>query len=158
MSYQRSMSVGHLVNWAARLYARTLEKGVRPLGILLAQVPPLLVLCEETELSQKELVERTATEQPAMVAILKRMEASGSVLRRADPSDGRASLFRLSDRALDSLPPLTSLLMEGNRRALRGFSDGEQAHLLEMLKRLIGNLSVYDQEELGRNSINEVRL
>jgi MarR family transcriptional regulator for hemolysin len=145
--YQRSQSVGHLTSWASRLYVRALERRGRGMGLRPGQVPVILRLAEEDHLSQKQLVERCSIEQPAMAALLKRMEVSGFVTRHRDATDGRAVRFSLSDTALGSLEPLTLMLEKGNEEATRGFTDDERAQLISMLRRLITNLIACEEAE-----------
>jgi MarR family transcriptional regulator for hemolysin len=139
--FERSASAGHLTSWAARLFARSLDRRLKPIGISIGQVPVLLLLAEHDGLSQKELVNGVAIEQPAMVAILNRMEAGGLLRRRADPTDRRARIFYLSDQARPLLAPLAEALDEGNVRALRGFSAREHTLLMSMLHRIIRNMT-----------------
>lgn len=138
--FERGASPGHLANWAGRLFARRLERRIRPLGISAGQVPVLLSLADSKGLSQKELVQRSAIEQPAMAAILKRMEASGLVVRLADQQDRRASIFRLAPRSGALLGPLLKALDDGNTVALSGFTEDEAALLTSLLRRLIRNM------------------
>ena len=138
--FERGASPGHLANWAGRLFARRLERRIRRLGISTGQVPILLSLAGSTGLSQKELVQRSAIEQPAMAAILKRMEASGLVVRHPDQHDRRASIFTLTAKSGALLGSLSNALDEGNSSALAGFTEDEAALLVSLLRRLIRNM------------------
>ncbi len=139
--FERSSSPGHLASWAARLFARTIDRQLKPLELSSGHVPVLLALAEEPSLSQRELVERCAIAQPAMVAILKRMEAAGLVARSADPNDGRASIFSLTPASRGKLERLGATLDLGNERALAGFTPDERALVIDLLRRIIRNLS-----------------
>jgi DNA-binding MarR family transcriptional regulator len=148
--YERKTSPGHLMGWASRLFGRALDRRIRPLGLSVGQVPILLLLAEAGQLSQKDLVKRAAIEQPAMVAILKRMEANGLAERKADASDGRASLFSLTEKATAMLDPLMGALVEGNHHALVGFTADEREQLIAMLYRVIVNIAGGTPEGLIR--------
>jgi len=139
--FERAVSAGHLMGWASRLFARALDRRIRPLGISVGQVPVLLMLTESAQLSQKELVERAAIEQPAMVAILKRMEAGGLAVRLTDPNDRRTSLFELTPKAHAVMEPLFVALAEGNNHALADFDASERDLLISMLGRVIRNIA-----------------
>ena len=56
--FNRRESSGHLTGWASRLYSRSLDRRIKPLSLSVGQVPVLLMLAEERELSQKDLVAR----------------------------------------------------------------------------------------------------
>ena len=147
--FNRRESSGHLTGWASRLYSRSLDRRIKPLSLSVGQVPVVLLLAEERELSQKDLVARAVIEQPAMAAILKRMEAGDLVTRCADPRDGRASLFRLTRKARGVLGHLTQAIDDGNRQALAGFSAGEKALFIAMLQRVIRNLTVEENADVS---------
>lgn len=138
--FERIASAGHLTSWAARLFARSLDRRIRPFGLSVGQVTVFLALAETDDLPQRELVRESAVEQPAMVGILKRMEASGLVVRRSDPEDRRTSLFALTPTGRASLAQLHDALDAGNSDALAGFDDEERALLITLLRRMIRNL------------------
>ncbi|WP_449472655.1 MarR family winged helix-turn-helix transcriptional regulator [Sphingobium chungangianum] len=140
MTFQREQSVGHLVNWAARLFARRIDRRLRPLGISSGQIPVLLSLAEVPGISQKAIVERASVEQPAVAAMLMRMEKSGLVARAPSPDDGRASLFSLTSRGEAVMSRLYAELDGGNRAALGGLSEEEKTVLIAMLQRVIRNI------------------
>jgi MarR family transcriptional regulator for hemolysin len=137
----RRKSTGHVTNWAARLFARDMERRLKPLGVLPAQLPILLSLAEAEALTQKQLVEIAAVEQPSMVVNLKRMERDGLIERRADPSDGRSSRIRLTRLGRGKLEPVQAAIEDGNRRALAGFNAAERAQFLSYLLRVIANFN-----------------
>lgn len=139
--FQRLDSAGHLVNWASRLFARNINRRIRPLGVSAGQIPVLLALAESGGLSQKQLVGRSAIEQSTMAATLARMEKSGLVSRAPDPDDGRASRFDLTAPGRATLENLYTALERGNVEAFRGFSDDERRQCLRFLQRIIDNLT-----------------
>ena len=94
--FDSSRSTGHLVSRAQRLFANEADRRLKPLGLSAGYIPVILSLAAEPLLSQKALVQRAAIEQPTMAGTLRRMERDGLVERRADRTDARASLFRLT--------------------------------------------------------------
>lgn len=139
--FERTASAGHLTSWASRLFTRAIDRRCRSMGLSVAQVPVLLALQEETKLTQKQLVERCAIAQPAMVAILKRMEAADLVRRLPDPEDGRVSRFDLTAKSTAALPALFKALGTGNSIALQGLDEDEQQLLVALLRKLIRNMN-----------------
>lgn len=130
-----------MVNWAARLFVRAINRQIIPLGISAGHIPVLLALSETHALSQKDLVQNAAIEQPTMAATLRRMENAGLVSRVSDPKDGRTSLFSLTPSGNRVLTSLYAALDEGNRNALAGFSREERDLILSLLQRIIANLN-----------------
>lgn len=79
--FKRTESVGHLVNWASRLFARNINRHIKPLGVSAGQLPVLLALAETSGLSQMQMVRRSAIEQSTMAATVVRMEKGGLISR-----------------------------------------------------------------------------
>jgi DNA-binding MarR family transcriptional regulator len=68
------------------------------------------------------------------------MERDGLVERKANPTDARSSLFRLTRLAKSKLPQFFQQLDEGNTVALAGLDAGERSQLLNILTKVIHNL------------------
>ena len=87
MVLTRETSAGYMTNWAARLFARELERQLAPSGIASAYMPVMFALADGSALTQKELARRAAVVaarlQPALVRVADRLAQAGGVL--ADP-------------------------------------------------------------------------
>ena len=149
--FKRTQSVGHLVNWASRLFARNLNRQIKPLGVSAGQLPVLLALSEVGGLSQKQIVQRSAIEQSTMAATIARMEKGGLIARSPDPADRRASRFDLTAQGRGVLDSLYAALTAGNEEALSGFSDTEIAQCLGFLQRVIANLTPTAEQDEWRS-------
>jgi DNA-binding MarR family transcriptional regulator len=75
-----------------------------------------------------------------MAQMLARMERDGLIERTRDPADGRSSRIVLTKTARERMPKAIAALFRGNKEALTGFTDAEAEQLVDLLKRLIGNL------------------
>jgi MarR family transcriptional regulator, transcriptional regulator for hemolysin len=139
--FNSSRSAGHLVSRAARRFVKEADRGLKPLGLSSGYIPVFFALAAEPVLSQKALVLRAAIEQPTMAATLVRMERDGLVERTADPADARASLFRLTAPAKAKLPCFFEILEQGNTEALMGLDAHQRDEFLDVLTRIIDNLS-----------------
>lgn len=84
-----------------------------------------------------------------MAQMLVRMERDGLIRRTPDPADGRSSRITLTEAAHARLPQACSVLLEGNREVLSGFTDEEAAQLIALLMRLITNLDRVTSAELA---------
>jgi MarR family transcriptional regulator, transcriptional regulator for hemolysin len=131
---------GHLVNRLARLSFRWTEERFQPLGLSTGQIPVLYVLKDGAALTQKELARLVRIEQPTMAQLLTRMERDGLIRRTDNPDDKRSSLISLTPLALKKLPQAKTILSEGNKAALKGFTDREIATLSKLLLRVVKNL------------------
>lgn len=144
-AYDREQSAGYLVTVASRLFASVLRERLADLGVTPAQVSIILWLHERDGLTQKDLCERAAIEQPSAAEMLARMERLGLVSRTRDPEDGRRFLYHLTVAARDRVAALEADAAAGNRAALAGVPAGEAAIFLSVLRRVIDNLKGSDR-------------
>ncbi|MCA0921576.1 MarR family winged helix-turn-helix transcriptional regulator [Pseudooceanicola nanhaiensis] len=136
-SFDRDTSAGYLVNHMARLFARELEAGLKPLGIGIGMFPALLQLWEKDGRTQRELVTALDIEQPTLANTLTRMEKKGLITRKPDPEDGRAQRIHLTDRGRALQAEAEARATAVNTRALSGFSESEKDRFLKDIGRVI---------------------
>ena len=70
----REHSLGYMVNWAARLFAREMDDALRPFGLMSGQLPVFFALADGKPPTQRELARLAAVEQSNMAKTLARME------------------------------------------------------------------------------------
>ena len=131
---------GHLISLAARGFARLSEARLKPLGFGVGHLPVLVALQEGRVSTQRDLARFARVEQPPMAQMLARMERDGLIRRARDPADRRSSRINLTEAAEARLPDAIAALLQGNRDALRDFTDEEAGLLVALLTRLIANL------------------
>jgi DNA-binding MarR family transcriptional regulator len=145
----RGRSAGYMTNWAARLFARAIDRRLRPVGLSTGQMPVFFALADGTAMTQKALADFASIEQPTMAATLVRMERDGLVERRRDPTDGRSAQVTLTPKALEKAEALGESIAEVNAAALRDLSEEERVQFLDLLKRVVAAL---ETEIAGRRS------
>ena len=131
---------GHLINLAARAFARFSEARLKPLGFGVGQLPVLVALRDGKASTQRDLARFAKVEQPPMAQMLARMERDGLIQRTPNPSDGRSSRIVLTDIAQARMPHAIETLLAGNLDAMEGFTEEEATQLVSLLSRLIANL------------------
>lgn len=149
MTLTRETSAGYMTNWAARLFARELERQLVPTDIAPAYMPVLFALADGSTLTQKELARRAAVEQPTMAATLKRMERDAMIARTTDPEDKRSALVALTPLALGKVDAVERIVSAINDLALEQLQPEERALYLGLLGKVIGVLEAQDPD-LGR--------
>lgn len=137
MQFDREKSAGYMTNWAARLFARAIDRRLKAIGVSSGHLPVFFALGDGAALSQKALTAIAAIEQPTMAATLTRMERDGLVARRPDPDDGRSTLFSLTPAARDKALEVRAAIMAVNARATAGLSADEHAAYLRSLKAIV---------------------
>lgn len=144
---KREESAGYMTNWAARLFARRIERKLRPLGISPAYLPVIFALADGSALSQKALVGRAAVEQPTMAATLKRMERDRLIETRPDPADRRSVLYSLKAEARKVVDGVAQAAVETNEEALAAFDKKERELYLAMMQRMVRRLLELEERE-----------
>lgn len=138
MTYDRKTSAGYLTNWAARLFARALER--RIVGSSSGPMPVFVALQDGGSLTQKELVRHASVEQPTMAATLGRMERDGLIVRTPDPKDGRSSRVALTPLGLERAKAAFGIAAEVNDLATSVLTPTELDLYRDMLHRIIAAL------------------
>src|SRR5690606_18244792 len=123
MQFDRERSSGYLTNWAARLFARAIDRRLAPLGLSSGYMPVFFALAHGEALSQKVLAARASVEQSTMANTLNRMERDGLVVRSPDPADRRSTLVSLTPAAAEKLKGVQAAGQAVNAQAMAGLSE-----------------------------------
>ena len=120
--------------WNERLYDRFVAAGYSDVRPSYGSI--LVPLFEEDGLRMGELAARARLSKQTMTTMVRVLEREGLVERRADPSDGRATLVFLTERARGLRPVLEAALEELDRLVVRTLSARGRAELREALRAL----------------------
>ncbi|OED00446.1 MULTISPECIES: MarR family transcriptional regulator [unclassified Rhizobium] len=132
-------SAAYLASQMAKGFARSLQQRAAKLGFSPGQFPILLELWSEDGLTQKQLLERIDIEQATMANTLSRMERDGLVERRPHPSDKRAQLIFLTNKAAAMQAEAIEAAMAADTDLLKDFRQFERELLLEYIRRVLEN-------------------
>lgn len=139
MTFNRMDSATYLSGQLAKAFTRSLLSRASELGFSPGQLPVLLELWAEDGLTQKQLLDRVGIEQATMANTLGRMQRDGLVERRPHPSDRRAQLVFLTDRAKSLEEKAVSAAREADDALFKGFRRFERELLLEYMRMAIEN-------------------
>jgi len=140
--YRRESSAGYLINWAARLFVRALERRLE--GASAGSMPVFFALIDGRAQTQKELAHWAAVEQPTMANTLARMERDGLIVRTPDPADRRSALVALSADGRTKAAQALQAAGDTNTLGLTPLAPAEREVFLEMLRRVIQYLDAED--------------
>ena len=130
-----------LLNRISRTLLRRFASRTGDGSLSSAQWLALIVLYRHGPMRQARLAELVWVEPISVSRTLDRMQRAGLIRRDPDPSDRRAHLVRVTDRAiqmLDVFDAATSILDE----AFEGFDADDRRRLAGLLTRLGDNLGV----------------
>jgi len=133
-------SLGFLLNDVARLMRSRFDRQARDLGLTRAQWRVMMYLRRHEGARQNELAGLLEVENVTLGRHIDRLEESGWVERRADPSDRRAWRLHLDEKSRPILDRLAVVLIETRETALAGFNADERDTLINTLIRMKYNL------------------
>ena len=137
---QAAVAPGYLANHAARAFNRRVDAELRPHGLSLALLGPILLLSWKGPMLQRDLVRDSAVRQPAMVALLRKLESLGLIERSQTTEDRRASTVSLTATGLEMAELGSHALLGANAVGTAGFTAEEASQLVSLLTRLIDAL------------------
>lgn len=140
MTLNREESAGYMVNWAARLFARTIDRMLEGIGVSYGTLPVFFALSGGRSLSQRDLAVLAAVEQPTMAATLGRMERDGLIERRPDPADRRSQLIALAPGAEVKAEQIRAAADRVNAIAFQTLTPEEQAQFFDLIGRVARSL------------------
>ena len=133
-------SIGFLLNDVARLMRTRFDREARDIGLTRAQWRVMMYLRRHEGARQNELAGLLEVENVTLGRHIDRLEESGWVERRSDPSDRRAWRLYLDEKSRPILDKLAVVLIETRETALAGFNADERDTLINTLIRMKYNL------------------
>lgn len=137
MDFKKENSAGYLINHMARLFAKELQHRIAPLGIVVGQFPILLELWLKDGVTQKDLLSKIDVEQATLANTLNRMERDGLIRRTKSPTDARAQLIWLTEKAVALRDSAYESAQNVNANALQVLSEPERAQFMGYMRQVI---------------------
>ncbi len=125
---------------ASRAVKGSLQAGLERHGVHAGQNFILERLWERDGQTPGEIAEAIGVEGPTVVRALQRMAATGLVVRKKHPTDGRQVVIHLTAAGARLRTRLPRVLEHVEAQAFADFSSAERTELLELLERLSTNL------------------
>ena len=145
--FDRTQSPGYMTNWAARLFARAIDRKLRAIGISSGQLPVFFALGNGEALSQKALTRAAAIEQPTMAGTRTRRERDGRIERKPAPQDKRRALISLTPVALEKVQGVREAIASVNSAAVASLDSNQRETYLAILRNIIAALDALPDED-----------
>ncbi len=110
-----------------------------PYGVTAAQVPIIIVVCQQEGILQNDVVEQLSLEKSVVAKSVGKLIKAGFLTREVNTKDKRAYNLFPTKKALDIYPKLVKQGQECMNRLTTGFSDEEQKQLDILLEKLLQN-------------------
>jgi DNA-binding MarR family transcriptional regulator len=101
----------------------------------------LMAIAGQEKITQKALSENLLIDKTTTAKAIAKLEAEGYVRREADPADNRYQLLYLTEAGRAVVPKVQEALYRVKDIARKGINDEEYAFLLDLLKKVLRNVS-----------------
>ena len=134
--YALEEQVGHLLRRANQRHAAIFFDGLNDHQLTPTQFAALVKTGDEGKVSQNRLGRLTAMDPATILGVVKRLRERDLIDAKADPTDGRRSLWHLTDAGrrllMHAIPHAEAITQE----TLAPLTPAEQAAFLKLLRKL----------------------
>lgn len=140
MQFNIDNSFGYWINVVALKLKNELNRCFSNYEITAEQWAVLNRLWDKDGVTQKELAEKTAKDQPNTGRILEKLEKKGFISRQSDKNDRRILLVFLTPKGREYREEMITGAMEVLQRASKDISDDEIETLKSILQKISRNI------------------
>ena len=132
------MPLARLLGIVLQHYYAALNESLHPLGLSAGQVPVILRLACEQNVTQEALARYFHVDKGAVARAARRLELEGFIRREIDHADRRAVRLFLTERGEQIVPELRRLGSAWEAAVMGGLDANEQAAFRSTLARMAG--------------------
>ena len=141
-SFDIRESLGYQLTRVRQAWIEALEVELEPFDLTAAQYIVIVNVGSTRAETPVDLCRVMQYDTGAMTRLVDRIEAKGLIRRAAHGADRRCVVLELTEAGHELYPKLLHIVMDMNKRALKGFTRDEAAALEKMLKRVALNVAV----------------
>ena len=116
------------------------------LGLSAAQIPVVIIVCREKNISQNELGEMLGMDKSTIAKIVVKLEQDGYLVRTINAKDKRAFNLIPTEKSLDSYPQLIKIGDVWNNCLTNGMTEEEIMTLERLLVKAAQNVTTFTRE------------
>lgn len=125
----------------ARLMRRNFDERARAIGVTRPQWQVISLLRRHEGINQGGLAEMLEVEPITLGRMIDRLQDADLVQRRPDPADRRAWRLHLTEKGNGLIALLQPHALDTLEQLLEGIGEEDRDRLMDMLSRMLGNLS-----------------
>jgi len=133
--YKLSLQIGHILRRASQRHSTIFSEKMLS-DLTPTRFAAMVVLFQQTTLSQNELGRHTAMDAATIKGVVDRLKSRGLVSINSDPSDARRNLIKLTKQGTDLMAQAIPLGDEITAKTLEPLTASEQKRLLELLNKI----------------------
>jgi DNA-binding MarR family transcriptional regulator len=126
-------AIGFLLRQAHQRASSAFAEALEPLGIAGRHFGVLHNLSRSGPLSQRELVDRVASDKTSMVRTVDDLERAGLAARRPTPGDRRVHSVEITDRGREALAEAEQTARQVTTRLMAHLDPAKRSQLVELL-------------------------
>lgn len=130
---------GFLIHDLQRLIGIAVDQGLKPIGLTNAQLRVILHLNQLNGATQVQLADEIGVKKASLGVLLERLEDKGLIERRSHPTDRRANLIYLSEKASSHFRSIFSMGTEVMDGLMKDIAVEEQEQLVTLLLKVKAN-------------------
>ncbi|MDO9326185.1 MAG: MarR family transcriptional regulator [Methanoregula sp.] len=116
-----------------------LNDRLRPLGLSAGQIPVLMLLYNEQNITQETLVRHYQIDKGTIARAVKKLEDAGFIRRITDPDNRRAVRLFLTEKGEQVAPMLRAINREWEEQVCSGLSKMEKESLTTLMRTVAQN-------------------
>lgn len=144
MDYEQASAINAAIRAIGMRHRALAGALLTPLGLHPGQEVLLLELDAQGPRTQGQLAVACGCEPPTITNSVRRLEASGLVVRRPSPSDGRATIVDLSEQGRTLMPRLRAVWLQLGEQTVAGVTTRALSELTGALQELAASLAAKD--------------
>lgn len=148
-SSRRDIKLGYLIHDVSRMRRTAFDQIVKPLGVTRAQWWVIAHLARHDGMVQTQLAAMLDVGKASLGALLDRLEATGFIERRPEPSDRRVKRVFLTKSSHQLLEKLVIAESEFNANILAGLTENDRKELVRLLSMIKDTMTGMDLGEGG---------
>jgi DNA-binding MarR family transcriptional regulator len=131
--------IGHLCFLIAKDMRTALDRALSGLNLRAQPAAVLLQICRQRGATPSDLAATVGTDTAGITGLIDHLEKTGLAVRRANPSDRRATIVSPTEKGRSLFPKVSGVFRAHRAQLLAGFTDEELSSLSGLLQRLQSN-------------------
>jgi len=127
-----------------------LNDRLRPIGLSAGQIPVLMLLYNEQNITQETLVRHYQIDKGTIARAVKKLEDAGYIRRIIDPDNRRAVRLFLTEKGEEVAPVIRAINHEWEEEVCAGLSETEK----ETLNTLMGTVAENSHKNMQTPGVN----
>lgn len=128
--------LGQLLHLVAKSWRQELDRRLKPLRLTRAKWLALILISRNAGVSQRVLAEKMEVGEPAIVALIDRLEKDEFIVRKPVPSDRRARSLTLTAPGKRLISKIEAVVEALRAELLTGFSAAELKTTSEVIAQI----------------------